>query len=39
MTEALAPPTPADKPLSHRELEVAQLAGRGSATNRSPAPC
>lgn len=29
MTEALAPPTPTDKPLSSRELEVAELAGRG----------
>ncbi|NIK58820.1 response regulator transcription factor [Kribbella shirazensis] len=29
MTEALAPPTPTDKPLSSRELEVAELAGQG----------
>ncbi|WP_433158915.1 BTAD domain-containing putative transcriptional regulator [Kribbella sp. CA-247076] len=29
MAEALAPPTPTDKPLTARELEVADLAGQG----------
>ncbi|TCC23110.1 hypothetical protein E0H58_22430 [Kribbella speibonae] len=29
MAEALAPPTPTDRPLSSRELEVADLAGQG----------
>jgi DNA-binding CsgD family transcriptional regulator len=29
MAEALAPPTPTDKPLTSRELEVADLAGLG----------
>jgi predicted ATPase/DNA-binding SARP family transcriptional activator/DNA-binding CsgD family transcriptional regulator len=29
MAEALAPPTPTDKPLTGRELEVAELAGQG----------
>ncbi|MEV0798408.1 BTAD domain-containing putative transcriptional regulator [Kribbella sp. NPDC050281] len=34
MAEALAPPTPTDKPLTGRELEVAGLAGQGLSNDQ-----